>query len=109
MNAPSAAPVRKGIQEGEEDNGAHFACYATVGMPTRDDTSWTVDFTSTLSGNRHTKTTLTIDKALEAGTLRIIKLKMGPSGELNPNDEETTVGVTVTLDWKDGGNFDVEL
>lgn len=109
VNAPSAAPVRKGILEGGEDNGAHFACYATVGMPTRDDTSWTVDFTSTLSGNRHTKTTLTIDKSLEAGTLRIIKLKMGPSGELDPSDTNPEMGVTITLDWKDGGSHDVEL
>ncbi len=109
VKVPSAAPVRKGIQEGDTVIDARYACYATVGMPTRDDIPWTLDFVSTLTENRHTNTTLTIKDALEAGTLRIIKLKMGPKGELEPDEGSSEVGATVTLDWKDGGSHDVEL
>ena len=87
-----------------------MACLAAVGMPTRDDQPWTVTFTATLTGNKHTTSTLTIEESLKAGTLRVIKLRMNKDGELTPYEEsEKEVGVTVTLDWKDGGGHDIDL
>lgn len=88
-------------------------CLGTVGLATEgatedDDKEWIINFTTTLTNNRHTTTTLSINKPLLAGTLRIIKVKMQPQGGLNPADGQE-VGATVALDWKDGGEHDVEL
>ena len=87
-----------------------MACLAAVGMPTRDDQPWTVTHTATLTGNKHTTTTLTLEEPLKAGSLRVIKLWMDKNGELRPEaDSEKEVGITVTLDWKDGGEHDIDL
>lgn len=85
------------------------ACLATVGMPTRDGQPWTLTVKATLTSNRTTTSTLTINDALQAGTLRVFRLKMAGNGSLEDNDGNSEVGVTVTLDWKDGGNHDLEI
>ena len=110
VNKPSGAPQTKTNRVKSIADTPTMACLAAVGMPTRDDQPWTVTFTATLTGNKHTTSTLTIEESLKAGTLRVIKLRMNKDGELTPYEEsEKEVGVTVTLDWKDGGGHDIDL
>ena len=110
VNKPSGAPQPKTNRGKSVADTPIRACLAAVGMPTRNDQPWTVTHTATLTGNRHTTTTLTIEEPLEAGTLRVIKLWMDKDGELKPEAEsEKEVGVTVTLDWKDGGEHNIDL
>lgn len=85
-----------------------LACLATVGFPTQDESVWSMTVTATLTENRHTTTTLTVEEPLKAGTIRIIKCMLDEKGQVIPvNTSE--VGATVTLDWKDGGEHEVEL
>ncbi|MBR6168139.1 MAG: hypothetical protein IKQ50_06895, partial [Paludibacteraceae bacterium] len=64
---------------------------------------------SELIGNRKTTSTLTINDALEAGTVRIIRLKMKGDGSVIDADADSEVSVSVTLDWKDGGTHEIDL
>ena len=110
INKPSGAPQTKTNRVKSIADTPTMACLAAVGMPTRDDQPWTVTHTATLTGNKHTTTTLTLEEPLKAGTLRVIKLWMDKDGELRPEaDSEKEVGITVTLDWKDGGEHDIDL
>lgn len=89
-----------------------LACMATVGLPTPDDQEWSLSVTATLTDNRHTTTKLTVEEPLKAGTLRIITCAMNAKGELDPNpDRESNqeVGATVTLDWKEGDEHEIDL
>ena len=54
-----------------------------------------------------TKTVLGIKEPLRAGQLKIIKVRIGEKGEVEP--ESPTVGVSVTLDWKPGGMYNPEI
>ncbi|MBQ7698462.1 MAG: hypothetical protein IJT35_07785 [Paludibacteraceae bacterium] len=101
----SAATLRRAAAE----ETAQYACMATVGLATQDDASWQVQINATLIGNRHTTTTITVEQPLQAGTLRVLKMKMGNNGGLNPEEGQKEVGVTVALDWKQGGGFDVDI
>lgn len=94
-----------------ESIDAPLACFGTVSMPTRDEAaSWTLVMRVTLTDNRHTTTTLTVEDPLKAGTLRILSCQMGENGKLEPTEEhEHEVGAAVELDWKDGGSHDIEL
>jgi hypothetical protein len=66
--------------------------------------------TTTLTDNRHTTTTLTVDEPLAAGSLRLIKLLMGEDGELTPDtDANAEVGATVKLDWQKGDEHEIEI
>lgn len=106
---PSAAPhamPNKGKYAAEIPTKA---CMAVVGMPTRDGQPWTITYTATLTGNKRTTTTLTLNESLKAGTLRVIRLKMDGEGGLTNEDDTSEVGITITLDWKDGGDHEVDL
>lgn len=85
------------------------ACLATVGMPTADDQPWTVSFVATLQGNRHATSTLTLNESLKAGSVRVIHMRMNKDGGLEEMENKNEVGITVTLDWKDGGDHHIEL
>lgn len=86
-----------------------YACMATVGMPTPDSTAWHIEFVTTLTKERHTTTTMTIDDPLKAGTLRVFKLRMKPDGSIEPKVSSKEVGISITLDWKNGGDHDIEV
>lgn len=103
----AGAPGSQRRIKAEEEN-ATTACLATVGMPSRDDAPWTLTVKSTLIGNRHTTSTLTIDDPLLAGELRIIQIKMNEDGSLLPV-QSTEASVSITLDWKDGGSHEINL
>ena len=54
-----------------------------------------------------TETVLDIDEPLKAGDLKVIKGSVDDEGAIRPYD--STVGVSVTLDWNHGGTYDPEL
>ena len=54
-----------------------------------------------------TESILYIDRPLQAAQLRIIKARLKADGSLQPESQE--VGVSVTLDWKQGGTYEPEL
>lgn len=87
-----------------------YMCMAGVSLPTQDSTAWSMTLTTTLTDNRHTTTTLTVDEPLAAGSLRLIKLLMGEDGELTPDtDANAEVGATVKLDWQKGDEHEIEI
>jgi len=97
-----AMPARR-TEETEEAP----VCLATVGMPTRDDMPWTMTVVSSMQDNRQAVNTITVDEPLKAGTLRIIRLKTEPDGKLVEVGQE--VGISITVDWKDGSEHEIEI
>ena len=90
-------------------------CYAAVTLPSADkpaamrgkmkraeDACWTICVHTRLTDGSITETVLDIKNPLQAGTLEIIKVYMHDDGTVEPSDVE--VGVTVTLDWKQGSS-----
>jgi len=78
-------------------------------FPTEDDKPWNVVVRATLVGNRHTTTTLKLEEPLKAGTLRIIRVHVDTDGSLVPDDTNQEVGASVELDWKQGGEHEIDL
>ena len=56
---------------------------------------------------KYTESVLHVHEPLKAGTLKIIKARIGDNGQIVTDAPE--VGVSVVLDWKPGGNHDVEI
>ena len=100
-------------------------CYVTVAFPSRDSlvttpasipgaanahmtepSLWELRAYVQTKDGKITENILTISKPLKAGTLEIIKVQLNDDGSLVPV-QNAMVGVTVTLDWKDGGTHDV--
>ena len=54
-----------------------------------------------------TETVLDISKPLKAGDLKIIKAELDGDGSVRTFD--STVGVSVTLDWNSGNDYDLPL
>lgn len=54
-----------------------------------------------------TESILSVREVLRAGQFRIIRAYIGNDGEIQTSDP--TVGVSVTLDWNDGGHHQVDL
>ena len=54
-----------------------------------------------------TENRLGFSQPLRAGQLRVIRVRILHDGTLSTDD--TSVGVSVTLDWKQGGSHDVPL
>jgi hypothetical protein len=61
----------------------------------------------TKSDGKVTETVLDIEEPLKAGDLRIIKGELDDDGAVRPYN--STVGVSVTLDWNDAGHHDIDL
>jgi hypothetical protein len=104
----------------ESDND--LLCYCTVNFPSRDAVSdasrpdnraasdgtlWQFKVYLTKTDGSITETILSIDEPLKAGDLKIIKGELDDEGAVRPYD--STVGVSVQLDWNDGGTYDPEL
>jgi len=85
-----------------------YDCLATVCMPTSPDEPWTVRLVATLTGDKHTITTLTIPQQLPAGALRVIKLTMDAQGGMK-TENGSEVGASVELDWKSGGEHEIDI
>ena len=103
LNYSELMPGKKGMKAAE----APLRCLATVCMPTPDDKPWHVDFVTTMAGGETPRTTLEIDEPLKAGTLRIIRCRLGSNGEVVPLTQG--VGASVELDWKEGGGHTIDI
>lgn len=61
----------------------------------------------TLPDGTVTESRLGIVQPLRAGQLKIIRIRIGPDGSISTDD--TAVGVSVTLDWNQGGSHVIPL
>ena len=61
----------------------------------------------TRAGGSITKTVLSFKKPLRAGQLKIVKGWIDDDGVVRTDD--STVGVSVTLDWESGGEYHPEF
>ncbi len=86
-------------------------CFAAICLPSSDNPKedgayYSLDVLVTRPDSTITQNIITINSPLMAGNLKIIRCKLLPDGRLDP-EENTEVGITVTLDWKQGGQHDV--
>ncbi len=91
------------------------ACYAGVCFPSRNGTTradatqqstnglWQMKLYVTLPDGTTTENLLDIQEPLKAGNLKIIKLRLKDKGGVESVTAD--VGVSVTLDWKQGGEY----
>jgi hypothetical protein len=98
------------------DTGNDLLCFCSVNFPSRDAvqaatrsraetgaTLWQFKVYLTKQDGSITETVLDIEEPLKAGDLKIIKGEFDDDGAVRPYD--STVGVSVTLDWNNGGNY----
>ena len=109
------------IKADKVETGNDLLCYCTVNFPSPDvnpalstkpltatDSSlWQIKVYLTNMDDSVTETILDIEDPLKAGDLRIIKGELDDDGAVRPYD--STVGVSVTLDWNSGGSYNPEL
>lgn len=88
---------------------------AATGMPARRHIAadeapslWQLRSYITLPDGRVTETLLSVDTPLKAGMLEIIKVNLQQDGSLLPV-QTAHVGVSVTLDWKQGGEHEIDI
>ena len=107
--------------------GLHRTCHYAVSFPSRNNTGAAASAVSqaptradsqaeaffrikayvTLPNGSVTENIISVEQPLLAGYLKIIKMKMKPDGSLTPESHD--VGVSVTLDWKQGGTYEPEI
>jgi hypothetical protein len=115
---PEAYPL---VKADKVETNNELLCYCSVNFPSHDaasagtraneadaDTSlWKFKVYITKSDGKITETVLDISEPLKAGDLRIIKASLDDDGTVRPYNN--TVGVSVTLNWNDGGTYNTEL
>lgn len=104
------------------ESGALTACYAVCFPSAGDDTAgrtvgvrqdsgedglWFTDVYTRLPDGKYVKNVLSIKDRLKAGTVHVVKMKLSHDGQLVSNT--ASVGVSVTLDWKPGGDYDIDM
>jgi hypothetical protein len=95
-------------------------CFCSVNFPSRDAIPasvktraegnaalWQFKVYLTKTDGSITETILDIDEPLKAGDLKIIKGELDDEGAVRPYN--STVGVSVTLNWNNAGNYDTPL
>ena len=95
-------------------------CFCSVNFPSRDaapasarqragtnPSLWQFKVYLTKPDGKVTETILDIEEPLKAGDLKIIKGSLDSEGAVRPYD--TTIGVSVTLDWNEGGDYEWEM
>lgn len=110
---PTASPLIKADKVGTAND---LLCYCSVNFPSRDailasakrrvgekPTLWQIKVYLTKTDDTVTETVLDITEPLKAGDLKIIKGSLDDEGAVRPYD--SSVGVSVTLDWNDGGEY----
>ena len=114
---PTTSPLIK-AEKVVTDNG--LLCYCTVNFPSHDAmplsvarradseaSLWQFKVYLTKMDGTVTETVLDISEPLKAGDLKIIKGSLDDEGAVRPYDP--TVGVSVTLDWNKGGDYEWEM
>ena len=103
------------------ETGNNLLCFCSVNFPSRDAAPassarkragsatplWRFKVYFTKMDGTVTETVLDIPEPLNAGDLRIIKGSLDDEGAVIPYD--STVGVSVTLDWNEGGSYNPDL
>lgn len=92
-----------------------YTCLHTAGFPSSDDMRsrageadgiWSYHVYVAVNG-KITETKLYVREPLKAARLKIIKANLNPDGSVTTEAPE--VGVSVTLDWKPGGDYEIEI
>ena len=68
---------------------------------------WEMELYTQLPDGKYVKNILYMKEPLQAGMMKVIKVKLTDEGEVVSDNPE--VGVSVELDWKPGGDFDIEM
>lgn len=68
---------------------------------------WEMDLITQMPDGKYVKNTLYMKNPLKAGEMQVIKVKLNDEGGVVTENPE--VGVSVELDWKPGGDFDIEI
>ena len=115
------------VQADPVDNidGRQYACFTTVNFPSRDkvvipinavrrassdnviDGLWEYHIYITTASGSVTRSVLKNSRPLHAEQVLVTHAKLEPSG--TPTVDDLTVGVSVTLDWKSGQNYEPVL
>ncbi len=69
--------------------------------------AWQMEGVIKMPGEGYVRTVLTVDTPMEADEVRVIKARLKDDGTLVTDAAD--VGVSVSLDWKPGGNYDIEM
>ena len=86
---------------------ASAASAGRSGYSEADGAYWTTWLYVRLASGEVTRNELYVRSPLRAGELKVLKVSLNDRGEAVADERE--VGVSVTLDWKPGGDFDVEM
>ena len=108
---PKESPL---IKATKVETGNDLLCYCSVNFPSHDGTTradeetlWQIKVYITNTDGSITESVLDIKEPLKAGDLRIIKGDIDDQGGVRPYD--STVGVSVMLDWNEGSTYDPDL
>ena len=88
----------------------HAVCFPSRDAATRADGDaalWTVEIHARAADGDYTRSVLSIEEPLKAGELMVVKTRLQDDGSVVCDDPE--VGVSVELDWKPGGDYDIEI
>lgn len=108
---PTESPL---IKANKVETGNDYLCYCSVNFPSRDvrtradeETLWQIKVYLTNADGKVTESVLDIKEALKAGNLKILKGELDDDGAIRPYDSR--IGVSVMLDWNEGGSYDPDL
>jgi hypothetical protein len=114
---PDAGPL---IKADKVETGNELLCYCSVNFPSRNTapasarrraganpTLWQYKIYLTKTDGKVTETVLDIDEPLKAGDLKVIKGELDSDGAVRPYN--SAIGVSVTLEWNEGGTYNPEL
>lgn len=100
-NIASAEPSRRDFLLG-------CAAFPTPDDPAKDGSYYQVKVYVSLPNGTITETVLTPYESLQAGQLKILKLQLQPDGSVLPTTSNE-VGASVTLEWKNGGEYPIDI
>jgi len=113
---PSKSPLKGDLREtraesrkAEDSDTTYHRIFGCVSFPSPDEsdaygTYYQAKVYVMLSGGTITETVLNVHESLPAGCLKVLKLQLQESGEVVPLGSPE-VGATVTLNWKEGNEY----
>ncbi len=110
-NISASAPMAKRAQVEEESY--HMALLGSASFPSAEtpdanDVYYEAKVYVSMTDGTITETVLSVHEPLRAGQLKVLRLQLQPDGEVVPI-EAPEVGASVTLDWKNGGEHNIEI
>lgn len=108
----SHSPIVRSVHVPLSDT--HYACHYTANFPSPTKPSvrsssecWRFIAYITLADGTVTENIISVETPLRPAHLRVVKMKMKADGSLTSENQD--VGVSVTLDWKQGGVYEPEI